>query len=99
MNRNKIKFKYLLSVWKTMPDYPTQEDVVYELSLYLIKDGRPNGEFSPQTLKSVFGAGWEKNKHGEIIEKMMNKGDFEETKKSTVAKKWYKIKNNPYYKN
>ena len=30
---------------------------------------------------------------------MMNKGDFEETKKSTVAKKWYKIKNNPYYKN
>jgi len=43
MNRGRIKFKYLLSVWKTMPDYPTQEDVVYELSLYLIKDGRPNG--------------------------------------------------------
>jgi len=97
MNRNKIKFKYLLGVWKTLPEYPTPEDVIYELSLYLLKDGRPNGEFSPQTLKSVFGGGWESNKHGEIIKKMITDGDFEETKKSTAAKKWYKISKNPYY--
>lgn len=97
MDRNKIKFKYLLGVWKTFPEYPTLEDVIYELSLYLLKDGRPNGEFSPQTLKSVFGGEWESNKHWEIIKKMIADGDFEETKKSTAAKKWYKISKNPYY--
>ena len=97
MNRNKIKFKYLLGVWKTLPNYPNQDDILYEISSYLLKDNRPNGEFSIQTLKSAFGNGWEKNKHGETFRKMMEEGYFEGTNKSTAAKKWYKIKNNPYY--
>jgi hypothetical protein len=97
MNRNKIKFKYLLGVWKTLPEYPTSDDIVYELSLYLLKDGRPHGEFSIQTLRSVFGPSWETNKHGEIIKKMIDAGDFEETKKSSASKKWYRISKTPYY--
>ncbi len=97
MNKNKIKLKYLLGIWKTLPGYPTKEDVIYEINAFLLKDGRPNGEFSPQTFKSIFGAGWEKENSGEIIRECISSGEFEETKKSTETKKWYRIKNNEYY--
>jgi len=42
MDKNKIKFKYLMNLWRTLPDYPTKEDAIYELNVYLLKDGRPN---------------------------------------------------------
>lgn len=92
MDRNKTKFKYLLGVWKILPDYPKEDDIIYELSLYLTKDGRSNGEFSLQTLNSTFGSNWEKTKHGDLIKSMIEKGEFVESDRSTSAKKWYKIK-------
>jgi hypothetical protein len=97
MNKNKIKFKYILGLWKTLPDYPKPEDIIYEISVYLVKDGRPNGDFSPQTLKSIFGSNWEKSKPGEVIDQMLKDGDIEESPKSSETKKWYRIKNNTYY--
>jgi hypothetical protein len=97
MNKNKIKFKYILNLWKSLPNYPTKEDIVYEVSLYLAKDGRPNGDISHQTFNSIFGSSWEKMKHGEVIKTMIEEGDFKEIEKSTGTKKWYRIKNNPYY--
>jgi hypothetical protein len=97
MNKNNIKFKYLLGLWKTMPQYPTKEDVVYEISLYLLKDKRPNGDFSEQTFNSIFGKNWKNEKSGDIISEMLENNDIIETKKSTPSKKWYTIKNNPYY--
>ena len=97
METNKIKFKYLLGVWKNLPEYPTPEDIVYELNVYLIKDGRPDGDFSRQTFNSIYGNDWEISKHGSIIESMFQSGDFIETDKSSESKKWYKIKNNNYY--
>lgn len=97
MEKNNIEFKYLMNLWKILPGYPTKSDIVYELSVYLLKDGRPNGEFSFQTFNSAFGPDWEKTEHKELLEKMINEGDFEETQKSSAAKRWYKIKNNPYY--
>ena len=97
MNKNKIQYKYLMNLWKTFPDYPTQQDVIYELSVYLIKDGRPNGEFSHQTFNSAFGGEWEKTNHKRVIESLIDQGKFQETSKSSGSKKWYKIKDNPYY--
>jgi hypothetical protein len=96
MNKNKVKLKYVLNLWKHLPQYPTKEDIIYELSVFLIKDGRPNGEFSPQTFKSVFGTNWEKS-HGDVIDEMISSKDFDESQKSTETKKWYKIRNNIYY--
>ena len=31
------------------------------------------------------------------IDEMIKDGDFEETSKSSATKRWYRIKNNPYY--
>ena len=87
-----------MNLWRSLSDYPTKMDVIYELSVYLMKDGRPNGEFSHQTFNSAFGSEWESSKHSEIIGELIKTGEFEETSKSVAGKKWYKIKNNPYYK-
>lgn len=80
-----------------MSGYPTKEDIIYELSSYLVKDGRPNGSFSIQTLNAPFGPEWEKTKIKDVVEKMIEDGDFEIDAKKISSKTWYKIKNNPYY--
>lgn len=97
MERNRTKFKYILGVWKNLPGYPTPDDIIYELNVYLLKDGRPDGEFSRQTFNSIYGPDWETTDHGSAIEMMFKEGFFTESEKSSENKKWYKIKNNTYY--
>lgn len=97
MEKNKLKFKYLLGIWKDLPQYPTKEDLIYELNSYLIKDGRPDGEFSDQTFNSFLPIGWEKGDHGKIIKELIETGEFEKSERSIGNKNWYKIKNNPHY--
>lgn len=97
MERNKIKMKYLLGIWKDLPEYPTEEDVIYELNSYLVKDGRPDGEFTEQTFNSFLPADWKKSKYGELIESLIKKGNLEKTEKTSGGKEWYKIINNPHY--
>jgi hypothetical protein len=89
---NNTKFKYILGLWKTLPDYPSGEDLLYEIKTYLIKEKKPDGDFSIQTMNSIFGSGWKNTKHNEIIDELINKGEIIETKKSTADKIWYKIK-------
>jgi hypothetical protein len=91
MNRNKIKLKYVLNLWKSLPGYPTKEDVLYEIESFLIRDSRP-GEFSSQTLNAVFGARWEKTDYGRVVKELIEDGSIEETKKASASKKWYKLK-------
>lgn len=89
-----------MNLWKVLPNYPTQDDFIYELNVYLVKDGRPNGSFSEQTLTSAFGKGWEETKLKSIFETLVRNGSLIEdsTKSSSKQKSWYKIKDNPYYK-
>lgn len=96
MNRNKVKFKYLMNLWKSLPEYPTKDDIIYELSVYLVKDGRPGGEFTLQTFNSAFGQDWSKTKHGEVIENMITSGDFVECGTYSGNQK-YKLKEVPRY--
>jgi hypothetical protein len=97
MKTSRIKLKYLMGLWKTLPEYPNPDDVIYEISLYLMKDGRPNGEFSEQTFNSIFGKNWTQEKIGEIISRMIETGSINEIDKKSGNKKWYTIKDNPYY--
>jgi hypothetical protein len=97
MKREKIKLKYLMGIWKHLPNYPTSDDMIYEITSYLIKDGRPNGEFTFQTLNSVFGKGWEKTEVYQKIGQMIEKGEISRSEKKDNGKEWYKITENPYY--
>ena len=85
-----------MGLWKTMPGYPTKEDVIYEISSYLLKDGRSNGEFSFQTFNSIYGTKWEETSQGSLIKAMMESGEISESKKSTASKKWFKINKTEY---
>lgn len=91
MNRNNIKLKYVLNLWKSLPGYPTKEDVLYEIKSFLVRDSRP-GEFSHQTLNAVFGSKWEKTEYGRIVDELIEDGLIEETKKISASKKWYTLK-------
>ena len=86
-----------MNVWKSMEDYPTQEDIIYELSSYLHKDGRPNGEFTLQTFNSAFGPDWVETKHGEIIQNMIDSGIFIDTGGKLQGKTKYRLKETPDY--
>jgi hypothetical protein len=97
MEKNKLKMKYLLGVWKDLPEYPIEEDLIYEINSYLLKDGRPDGEFTDQTFNSFFPKGWKKTRHGELMDGLIEKGEIEKTEKTTGGKEWYKIVNNPHY--
>lgn len=97
MQKEKIKLKYLLGIWKDLPEYPTKEDIIYELNFYLIKDGRPDGDFSDQTFNSFLPQDWEEQKYGELVKELIESGIFEKTEKNTGNKNWYKIKDNPHY--
>ena len=97
MEKNKLKMKYLLGIWRDLPEYPTKEDIIYELNSYLVKDGRPDGEFSDQTFNSFLPQGCEISKHGEIVNELIESEIFEKTEKTLGNKNWYKIKNNPHY--
>jgi len=97
MEKNKLKMKYLLGVWKDLPEYPTKEDIIYELNSYLIKDGRPDGDFSEQTFNSFLPKGWKESKYGKLIQELIDTGVFEKSEKSLGDKNWYRIKNNPHY--
>lgn len=97
MEKNKLKMKYLLGIWKDLPEYPTKEDVIYELNSYLIKDGRPDGEFSDQTFNSFLPEGWVDDKFGEAVNSLIETEIFEKSEKTLGNKNWYKIKDNPHY--
>ena len=86
-----------MGLWKSLPEYPNPDDVIYEISLYLTKDRRPNGEFSEQTFNSIFGKNWAQEKIGNVISRMIESGSINQIAKKSGNKKWYVIKDNPYY--
>ena len=85
-----------MGIWKELPGYPSSEDVIFELNSYLVRDGRPNGEFSLQTFNSFLGNDWENSPHGSVINKLIDDGIFEK-EKAKRDKIFFKIKNNPHY--
>ena len=86
-----------MGIWKELSGYPTREDLIFELNSYLVRDSRPQGEFSMQTFNSFLPSGWEENEFGNIVKSLVNDGTFEPQKKNQKGKEFYKIKDNPHY--
>jgi hypothetical protein len=99
MKREKVKLKHIMGLWKHLPGYPTEEDLVYEISVFLAKDGRPNGEFTRQTLKSAFGKTWETDGHLEVWDYILESGRIQKIPGKDASKDKFRILNNPYYEN
>jgi hypothetical protein len=86
-----------MNLWKSLPSYPNAEDVIYELCVYLEKDGRPNGEFTLQTFNSIWGSKWVETKHFELVQSMLQNGTFTEIGEEGSNKKKLKLKETPEY--
>lgn len=91
MEKNKTKIKYLLGIWKNLDNYPTEEDLEYEIESHLKKDNKSTLEFTSINLKSIFGTGWEKSKTFDVFNKMINSGKIIETGKESETRKKYKL--------
>ena len=82
-----------MGVWKTLPGYPSREDIKYEISSYLFKEGKVEGGFSLTTLNSLYGKGWEDTEHYSVVQEMIEDGEILKIEKNTGGKDWYKIDN------
>lgn len=77
-----------MNLWKSIPGYPTEEDVIYEISSYLHIENKDSFSFS--TLNSLYGKNWEnKGKHAELIE---SSDKIKKIDKKTGGKDWYEIR-------
>lgn len=96
MEKEKIKFKYLLNFWKTMEEYPTQEDILYEITSYMEKDGRGDSDFSQSTLDFIFRNNTEKEmvEINKRLKEMKKSGAIIKTKETGKGKEWWRIKDN-----
>lgn len=95
MNKDKLPVKYLISIWKTLPGYPTREDVLFEVHQYISK--KTSDEFSEQTLNGIWYdtggvANWRGTMYETRINEMMSDGTFEKTRtEEKTGKDWFKI--------
>lgn len=83
-----------MNIWKSLPDYPTKEDIKYEISSYLYKDGKLDNGFSFSTLKTIYGKDWEETSHFNIIQDMIVSEEVEKLDKKAGGNDWYKIIDN-----
>lgn len=97
MNRQKIKIKYLLNLWKILPEYPTTEDVLFEIYSYLVKDERGE-DFSQSTLDFIFrnNTEEEKVKIEAKIKELKDSNQIIVSKITGEGKEWFKIEKNPF---
>lgn len=80
-----------MNVWKSLPGYPTEEDVKYEIGTYLFKEGKVEEDFSLSTLNSLYGRNWETTQHYKVVESMIESGEIIKIDKNNGGKDWYKI--------
>lgn len=82
-----------MNFWKTLPEYPTQEDVLYEIHYYLERDERSNGEFSQTTLDFVFRNSDPKELEiiNSNISSLKKNNGIIKTKETGEGKEWFKI--------
>lgn len=74
-----------------MPSYPVEEDIIYEIKSFLLKEGKPDREFSHQNLRSIFGNDFENKESGIIFKNLVQTGIIIEKNKGNQGKSWYRI--------
>lgn len=92
---DKLPIKYHIGIWKTLHGYPTRNDVLYELYVYVSK--KITDEFSEQTLNGIWydqegAANWKGTVYETHINDMMSDGTFKKVRtEEKSGKEWYTI--------
>jgi len=106
MNKDKIKVKHLISMYKDLPEYPTPEDLCYEVSKWYYQDGGrahiknhtsiddiSNPVFTIQNAEAL--TGLKASKLEPIIEKMLIDGILT-VPKETQHNRYLRFETNDY---
>lgn len=101
MDKKKLPIKYQIGIWKTLPNYPTKNDILYELQVHVSK--MKTGEFSEQTFNGIWYdeggvANWRGTKIEAHLESIINDSAIVEQTKcdEKTGKQWYKIVGSPW---
>lgn len=94
MNKDKLPIKYHIGVWKTLPGYPSKQDVLYEITAYM--ERKSMTEFSEQTLNGIWYdqqgvANWAGTAHEEVVNSMIESGTIKVSRVEDSGKEWYTI--------
>ena len=92
MNKENTPIKYHLSMWKSLPGYPTSNDFLYEVLTYLEKNAKTQ-DFSEQTLTYAIGPNW-RDTHKGILEALVSNGTVQKDTKGD--KQVYRVVANPF---
>jgi hypothetical protein len=100
MTQENIPVKYTMNIWKSLPVYPTKNDVLFEIYSYLFKNSKT--EFSEQTLNAIWfddkGSGnWKGTKYEYFFVELQKDSVFKEIK-NVNGKSWLVIdeQKNPF---
>lgn len=93
--KDMLPIKYLVGVWKTLPGYPTSEDVLYEICHYMNRKGMT--DFSELTFNGIWYdttgvANWKGTDVEARLNEMMSDGTFLVNRTDANGKNWYEIK-------
>jgi len=81
MDVAKVPVKYSLGLWKTLPSYPTRQDVIYEIHVWMTKNERI--DFTEQNMNWVFDVNgqptWVGTKIEEHFRGMINDGTIKKS--------------------
>lgn len=96
MEKNKVKLKYHLNLWRTLPSYPTQEDILYEIYSFLLKDGKK--EFSDIAMNYIWkdeegNPNWKGTAIEDQFNKLIERRTIKKVNKegAKTERSWYKI--------
>jgi hypothetical protein len=90
MNEDKLKIKYILGTYKDSPDYPTLEDMMFQIINFNIINNK-NNIISNLDVKKIF----ESDDENRILE-ILQKENFLLLEKVLKSKTNYKIIKNPF---
>lgn len=54
MNKNKLKVKWLLGIYKVLPNYPSQEDILFDLVEFLYQKDQIKDSFTKSIFKLIY---------------------------------------------
>lgn len=55
MNKNKLKLKWILGIYKVLPSYPSQEDFLFEITEFHYQKDSLNDSFGKNVFKLIMG--------------------------------------------
>lgn len=90
-----MKLKYRYRVHNLLESYPTEEDALFEIHLFLSERGKEKEEWSDLGIKGAFSRKLSEEDISKLLESLVTQG-FLASRAGAGKRKYYTITNNPF---